>query len=32
MKNRTQMVLVRTMAAAGSITGLIAVVGAGKKW
>jgi hypothetical protein len=32
MKNRAQLVLVRTMAAAGTITALITVVGAGKKW
>jgi hypothetical protein len=32
MKNRTQMVLVRAMAAAGTITTLMTVVGAGKKW
>jgi hypothetical protein len=32
MKNHTQMILVRAMAAGGTIMALIAVVGAGKKW
>jgi hypothetical protein len=32
MRNRTQMVLVRAMAAAGTTTTLTTVVGAGKKW
>jgi hypothetical protein len=32
MKNRSQMALVRAMAAAGTISTLISVVGAGKKW
>jgi hypothetical protein len=32
MKNCSQMILVRAMAAAGTITALVAVVGAGKKW
>jgi hypothetical protein len=32
MKNLSQAVLIRAMTAAGTITTLIAVVGAGKKW
>jgi hypothetical protein len=32
VKNVSQTVLVRAMTAAGTITALIAVVGAGKKW
>jgi len=32
MKGLSQIVLIRAMTAAGAITTLVAVVGAGKKW